>query len=204
MNEYSNVEQYLNKRKNNSSNNKKINNSMTFAKVFVSKILISFILFLSFLIGTKLNDNFKKNVYKNVYDNTISFATITKWYNSKFGSIFPIDIASNEERVFSEKLIYSKSSAYKDGVSLEVSTNYLVPLLENGIVIFIGDKTPYGNTVIVQGENGVDIWYCNINVGDIKLYDHLTKGSFVGEAKEGKIYLVFKEDGKYVDYKNFI
>lgn len=204
MDEYRNIEEYLNKKKNNNFNNRGMNSSMTFAKVFVSKILISFILFLSFLIGAKVNDKFKKNVYKEVYDNTISFATITKWYNSKFGSIFPIDIVPGEERVFSEKLIYSKSSAYKDGVSLEVNANYLVPLLENGVVIFIGDKTDYGNTVIVQGENGVDIWYCNINVGDIKLYDHLTKGSFVGEAKDKHIYLVFKEDGKYVDYKDFI
>ena len=55
MDEYRNIEEYLNKKKNNNFNNKGMNSSMTFAKVFVSKILISFILFLSFLIGAKVN-----------------------------------------------------------------------------------------------------------------------------------------------------
>jgi len=41
------------------------------------------------------------------------------------------------------QLSYSKESVYKDGVKLTVSDNYLVPALESGIVIFIGNKEGY-------------------------------------------------------------
>ena len=45
-----------------------------------------------------------------------------------------------KEKVFNEKLTYEKANVYKDGVELKVDSNYLVPNLESGIVVFMGDK----------------------------------------------------------------
>ena len=42
----------------------------------------------------------------------------------------------------------------------------------NGIVIFIGEKEGYGNTVVVEQVDGIDVYYSNVSVSNIKLYDY--------------------------------
>ena len=39
---------------------------------------------------------------------------------------------------------------YKDGVKLETDEGYLIPALESGIVVYMGDKEDYGYTVIMN------------------------------------------------------
>ena len=106
--------------------------------------------------------------------------------------------------MFDEKLTYEKANIYKDGVELKVDNNYLVPTIESGIVVFIGNKDGYGNTVIIEQINGVDVWYSNINAKDIKLYDYIEKGKLLGEVVDQKLYMVFQKDGKILDYKEYI
>ena len=51
----------------------------------------------------------------------------------------------------------------------------MVPVIESGVVVFIGEKEGYGNTIIVEQVNGVDVYYSNINPSNIKLYDYIEK-----------------------------
>ena len=88
-------------------------------------------------------------------------------------------------------------------VCLNVDYQYLVPSLDNGIVIFVGTKEDYGNTVIIQQENGIDVWYSNLEEVNIKLYDYIKKGSLIGMADQ-KLYLVFVKDGEIIDYHKYI
>ena len=101
-------------------------------------------------------------------------------------------------------MTYKKSNSYKDGVALSVDKKYMVPALESGIVVFIGEKEDYGTTVIIDQIDGVEVYYSNITVENLKLYDYVEKGKLIGEVKSDKIYLVFSKDGKYLDYKNYI
>jgi len=71
------------------------------------------------------------------------------------------------------------------------------------MVVFIGEKENYGNTVIIENLDGVNFWYGNINTTSVKLYDYIEKGSYVGEAN-GELYLVFSRDGNYLDYEKYI
>ena len=105
---------------------------------------------------------------------------------------------------FSEKLKYDKASIYKDGVKLTVSKNYMVPYLESGIVVFIGEKEGYGNTVIVEQVNGIAVWYCDVNSSNVKMYDYVEKGNLLGEVNTNKLYLVFQKEDKYLDYTKYI
>ena len=100
--------------------------------------------------------------------------------------------------------ISKKETAYENGVELQVSQNYLVPALESGVVIFLGEKSGYGKTLIIEQVNGIAVFYSNIEFVDIKLYDFIEKGELLGEAKEEKIYLAFSKEGKYLNYKEFI
>ena len=168
------------------------------------KFLILVILTISVIIVLKLKPEFKINFYKYVYEDSISFTKINNWYKTKFGSSLPFsDYFEEVTPVFNEQLKYSDSSIYKDGVSLKVGYDYLVPALDSGIVIFVGEKEGYGKTIIVQQENGVDVWYSNLKEINLQLYDYIKDGSLIGSVDEN-LYLVFTENGEVVDYQEYI
>ena len=73
----------------------------------------------------------------------------------------------------------------------------------NGIVVYIGDKDTYGNTVIIQGVDGVDIWYGNLENVSVKLYDYIEKDMVIGNTLDDKLYLVMKKDDKYLTYEDY-
>ena len=172
---------------------------------FISRCLITIIIFLTCLITIKLNKNFKNFLLKNVYQDSIEFTTYEKLYQKYFCKLLKTTPISNKEKeVFTEKINYKSIHTYHDGASLTVSNNYLVPFLESGIVVFMGEKDSYGNVVIVEGINGVDTWYGNITAKNIKMYDYVEKGSLLGETKGTKLYLVFQKKDKFLDYKDYI
>lgn len=192
------------KRKN--RQNKK--NAKTKNKIFkyISKTLILACLTLITLIVLKANPKLQKSFYQYVFEDNITFAKINKWYESKFGSSIPFKdlIKDNTKQVFNEKLEYKEANKYEDGVKLIVDSNYLIPILESGLVVFIGDKDNYKNTVIIQQVNGIDVWYSNVTNTNLKLYDYVEKGSLIGETINNELVLIFKKDGKVIDYQDYI
>lgn len=190
----------------NKKNNRNDENELKkFIVSFVSKCLVSIAIFLLLLIISNKNISLKEKINNKVFKNNISFATINSWCKNKLGGILPFDkVVAPDVSVFNEKLTYKEQSLYKDGVKLTVEDNYLVPIIESGIVVFIGEKEEYGQTVIVQQVNGIDVWYSNVDTSNISLYQYLTKGNLLGEAKSNYIYMVFQKDGKFLDYKEYI
>lgn len=173
---------------------------------FINKILLVGVLTLITLIALKASPKFKSTFYKEVYEKNFSFATLNKYYEKYFGSPIPFKNLFKEktDTVFNEKLTYTESSLYKDGVKLTVGTNYLVPVKENGLVVFIGEKEGYGNTVIIEQADGIDVWYSNLKEINVNLYDYVKKGSLLGENNDDFIYLIFKKEGNVIDYKDYI
>lgn len=174
-------------------------------KKFINRCLIVIILFLCCLILLKSNKDFKNYLIKYVYEDSVHFTKLKELYEKYFGKVLSVDkVLPSEEKVFNEKISYEKANVYKDGVELKVSNNYLIPNLESGIVVFIGEKEGYGNTIIIEQVNGVDVWYSNVKVNNIKMYDYIEKGSLLGESIDNKLYMVFQKEGKYLDYKEYI
>lgn len=172
---------------------------------FITRLLVTVIIFLVGMIMVKSDAKLKNDILENVYDNNIAFTKIKELYQKYFGNILSIDqLAVNDQPVFQEKLSYDKVTPYLDGVKLDVDKNYMVPILESGIVIFIGEKDGYGNTVVVEQVDGVDVYYSNISVDGIQLYDYVEQGKLLGEAQNKKLYLVFQKDGEFLNYKKFI
>lgn len=172
----------------------------------LTKFCITIILTLITLITLKSNSKYKATFYQYVYDTHLSFATINATYQKYFGSPLPFQELweNNAEPVFNETLIYTEQHKYKDGVELTVGNQYLVPVLESGMVVFIGEKEGYGNTLIVQQMDGIDIWYCNLGTVSVKLYDYVEKGSLLGETATDKLYLVYKKNGTVLNYEEHI
>lgn len=183
--------------------NKKENNIRKYFKNLIIRIAIVLIIFLSFAIICNYSSNFKDIITKYVFIENISFTKINKIYNNLLGGILPIKKDSNTMEVFNEKLNYSNLSVYYDGVNLSVSGSYLVPSLKEGMVVFIGNKEKYGNTIIIEDLDGVYIWYGNIITTSLKLYDYVEEGTLVGEVNNN-FYMVFSKDNKYLDYEEYI
>lgn len=171
------------------------------ATVFFMKLLISIVLTLIVLILIKSSSDFKTIFYKEVYTSNISFAPLTNLYNKYIGSLDIFDSVITEP-VFNEELIYTNSESYLDGVKLELDSN-LVPVNVSGIVVYIGEKEEYGNTIIVQRIDGVDEWYGGINNVNINLYDYVESGTLLGEADK-YLYLVYKKDGNILNYEEYL
>ena len=168
----------------------------------LSKTLVTVVLMLTSLILIKANKDFKTNFYKQVYGTSFSFSKINNLYNKYVGKLDIVDHVATEP-VFNEKLEYKKMEKYEDGVSLSVRNDYLVPVQESGIVVFIGEKEGYGKVVIIQRLDGIDQWYGNISNTDLKLYDYVKKGELLGEVNN-TLYLVYRKNGKSLNYEDYI
>ena len=171
--------------------------------IFFIKLLISIVITLVILILIKSSSDFKNNFYKQVYSNNISFTKLKEVYNKYIGDSDILDKVVKTETVFNEELTYKSSEVYLDGVKLEISSNYLVPINESGIVVFIGEKENYGNTVIIQRIDGIDEWYGNIENVNVELYDYVKEGDLLGEANNN-LYLVYKKDGNVLNYEEYL
>ena len=194
---YKSVEKYLNK-------NKK-SNKKSFLYKLIIRLFICILIILIGLIFLKNNQSASNKLETYLKEKDINLAVINKWYQKYFGDITPFQnlVKDKTKLVFNENLVYEDTSIYKNGVKLNVDNNYLVTLIESGIVVFIGNKDDYGKTVIIEQVDGIDVWYGNIDNINVSLYDYVTKGEFLGEANKS-FYMVFQKDGKYLNYKNYL
>lgn len=195
MNEYKSISKFLNKQKKSGKGVKILN-----------RFLFFLVIVLGCLIFLKIDNDNKKLVSNFLYSNNISFAKINDWYKKTLGNILPFEkvILEPTVEVFDEKLTYSNLEAYKDGVKLSVENKYLVPILESGIVVFVGEKEGLGQTVIIQQTDEVEVWYSNVTNLNIKAYDYVSKGEYLGETIDDKLYLTFYKDKEVVDYKIYL
>lgn len=176
-----------------------------YVRGLISRWLIVVILFLSMAIAVRKDNKYMDIIVKNIYEDNLSFMKIKNFYNKYLGGIVPLEQVINDVRpVFNEELDYTDLSVYYDGVKLEVINNYLVPILEEGMVMYVGEKENYGNVVIIEGVDGVSIWYGNLNRVAVKLYDYVNVGSYLGETVDDKLYLVYSKDNKFLNYKEYL
>lgn len=189
----------------NNKNNNKEPQQKHRLKGLINKLLLLIVLFLINLIAMKSNTEYKNFIEEKIYNNNFSFAKIKNFYNKYLGGVETLDgIVNNTTPVFNETLTYNNESIYHDGVKLEVSTSYLVPVIEDGLVVFVGEKENYGNVIIVQGIDGIDIWYGNMANTSIKLYDYVEKGQLLGEVKDNTLYLVYSKEDKFLNYQEYL
>ncbi len=180
-----------------------------YGKKLINRILFTIFLVLITLISVKMNPSLKEEIRKRVYQDNISFSKINDWYEKYLGGVLPFDLKLDIDpddnlAVFNEKLEYQEIESYKDGAKLTVSKNYLVPVSESGIIVFIGEKEGYSKVMIVQQVDGVDVWYGNITNTNHKLYDYVEKGDLLGNTIDDKLYLVYQSNGEFLDYKKYL
>lgn len=195
------MEDYLKnakKRRNNNISFKKVNFNF---KPIITKFLLATIFFLVSIIYTNMSDSNLLLYKEYVLTESMPFTKIKGWYEDLFGEVLPKD--DNNKMVMNGHLVYKSIDKYMDGEVLTLSNNTLINNLTNGIVVFIGEKDNYGNTIIIQGADGADVWYGNITNVSVKLYDYVEKDKLIGETKDDKLYLVIKKDNEYIKYEDY-
>ena len=180
------------------------NNDVSKKKIiskYVTKFMLAIIFFLVTVIFTNMSD---KNLllYKEyVLTESLPFTKIKGWYEELFGEVLPK--SDNTQTVMSGKLVYKEIKDYQDGEVLTVSSKALVNSLASGVVVFSGEKDGYGNTVIIQGIDGADIWYGNLENVSVTLYDYIEEGTVIGSIKDEFLYLVIKKDNEFIKYEDY-
>ena len=174
-------------------------------KIFINRVLITTIIVLICLIGTKNNPDIKKLLKENIYESSFNFNKAKTVYEKYFGDVLSMEKKIKEtNQVFGEKINYIKADKYNNGVNLEVSNNYMIPVLESGVIVYVGQKNGYNNTVIIDQVDGVETLYGNVKISNYKLYDYIEKGELLGEVEANKVFISFQKEGKFLDYKKYL
>lgn len=170
---------------------------------FINKTLTAVFLGIVFLIIMEYSPKFKDFMQNEVLDKNISFAFFSNIYNKYFGDVLP----NNDEsvvKVFKEKINYKTKEKYLNGYKLTTENNYLVPVIESGVVVFIGEKDDLGKSIVIEGEDKTTITYGNIKNNDIKLYEYVNAGKYLGEVNDNYLYLIIQKDGEYLDIETYL
>ena len=170
---------------------------------FINKTLTAVFLGLVLLIIMEYSPKFKNYMQNEVLNKNLSFGFLGNLYDKYFGKVLPAD-SDNIVSVFNEKLVYKNKEKYRDGYKLEVNKNYLVPVIEGGVVVFIGEKDDIGNVITIEGEKGGTITYGNIKNSDVKLYEYINKGKYLGEVSDESLYIEVLRNGEYLDIETYL
>ena len=148
----------------------------------------------------------KYSIKKIIYQDHLEFSKFKNIYDRYLGGVFPLmGISLNGvNQVFQEKIIYSDIKTYQDGAMLKVKDGYLVPVTEGGIVVYVGKKDGYGNVIMLENNQGIDIWYGNICNSNFKLYDQVRVGDYIGQSCDNKIYMVYSKQNKILNYRDYL
>ncbi len=167
--------------------------------ILFSKLLLAVIFVLGSLVLTNFSSDFKSKYTKEVLERNMDFSSLNKFYNKYIGK------DKKEEEVLVANV--SNSNSYEkvgDSVKFTVSREQPINTIEGGIIVFIGEKDDLGKTIIIQGNDGVDIWYSNIDITEYSLYDYVSKGDVLGVSISDNYLVTIKKDDKVLDYEEYI
>lgn len=167
----------------------------------LSNFLILLILIFTVVLINKINPVFYNKIKTEIFSKNINFAKINNFTKKIFGREF-LYTQSGAEIVFDETLLDNPTDYY-NSQKFTVSRNLPVGTLQSGVVVFVGSKDIYNKTVIVQGVDGFNIWYSNIDNINVELYDYVEKNTLIGECLTGEIYLTIEKDGKIIKYEHY-
>ena len=92
-----------------------------------------------------------------------------------------------------------------DGLLVETLAYKEIPAFHGGVVIFAGEKSEHGLTVVVQQTDGLHVWYGQLEEANVRLYEHIEKGDVLGRAslaadrQIGMYYLAVEKDSEFLD-----
>ncbi len=184
-------------------NKKQKNPQSKYISNLFTRTLLSIILVLAVAIFINISDANLLTFKNNFFNETLAFTKINSLYAKYFGDIIPDKVNKNNALPVFDGKNYSNIEHVDNSYVFTLTSN-TYSFLESGVVVFVGDKDNLGKTIIIQGIDGVDIWYSNISNCNVTMYDYVEKGSIVGEFSDSKAVLTFMENGEYTNYEKYV
>lgn len=183
----------------------KINMKKKYISNLITRILLVIIFLLFILIMNKYNRSFTLKFKNDLFNKSFNFIKINKLSQKVLGKdVFYYQNSNDAIDVLSNSFDLANNEKYYDALKINVSSNLPMGSLSSGVVVFIGNKDNYNNTVIVQGLDGYNIWYGNVKDVNVSLYDYVEKGNLVGAADGDYVYLLIEKNNKYYSYDEYI
>ena len=175
-----------------------------FFRKITNKTLVSIVFVMTLLLVNKFSPSMIKSLKNNIFNKSFNFVKVNLLTKNLLGKEF-LYYKSDKEivSVISDDIINNDVHKYYDGESFKVSKNLPIGAIESGVAVFIGDKEYYQKTVIIQGVDGFNIWYGNLDDVNIKLYDYVEKNSLIGNAYDDKIYLLIEKNNQLFTYEDY-
>lgn len=154
-----------------------------------------------------------------VMNRDFNFEAVAVWYESRFGqvpSVLPVLTphkgsvpAATSTQITSwtvpkDWTIVKKYAPASSRIIVDVGETGHVLNQETGIVTFVGEKSGYNQTVVVQLAGGREVWYGNIETTQVHSNDYLKKGELIGIAKKFSptsryLYVAMKKKDIFID-----
>lgn len=176
----------------------------TYISNLITRILLLIVFVLFLLIINKYNHALTLEFKNDLFNKSFNFIKINKISQKVLGKdVFYYQKNSDTSLVLSSNFDSNLKEKYYEGEKMNVSTNLPIGSISSGVVVYIGDKDNYENTVIIQGVDGYNIWYGNIKDINVGLYDYVEKQNLIGAADGDFLYLLIEKDNKYYSYDEY-
>lgn len=170
----------------------------------LTKFLLSIIFLLLSIILIKSNFNIKNFYTVEILTKQLNFTKFNNLYNKYLGDVLPdYTIPEPTKTVMNTNFSYSNGENYLNGSKIETEENYIIPTITSGIIVFLGNKDNLGPTCIIQGVDGVDIWYSNINIDNLNLYDYIDADTALAPVLSNYMYLTIDNNGTFISYETY-
>jgi stage IV sporulation protein FA len=159
-----------------------------------------------------------RNMVTKTMENEFQFATVTNWYEDKFGKPLAL-LPFNEKKQPAEKVSeqeYAVPASGRvvenfvkngQGVMIETGKGTQVKAINEGMVKFAGNWEGLGKTVIIQHADKTESWYGDLEDIKVNSYEYIEKGKEVGtvstsnseDKAKGSYYFAFKKGDNFID-----
>ncbi len=86
------------------------------------------------------------------------------------------------------------------GIQIEAPAGSEVKAVDQGWVIFVGEKEGIGQTIVVQHENQMQAWYGSLDQIEVAEQDWVQPGQAIGKSKDGStVYFSMEMNGQFID-----
>lgn len=162
-----------------------------------------------------------KDMLYEVLTRSYNFTAMANWYEEKFGALPAILPSIGPLAEQAQPVLQQGKNALLKGPAVGVvrvmdppekgvyiqSMDSIVKSIDNGKVIFVGEKDGMGNTVVIQHSKGLESWYGGFESYSVTLNDWVEVQQSLGKAlatsAEG-IYFAIKKDGEFIDPRSVV
>lgn len=166
------------------------------------KWFVAFILCLTILVVTKLEENGRLNSHVSdfVYGSK-DLQIMREVLRELFGNEKSSKIFVSSEMMNEDLLTYNQVTPYESGFLFAYDKNFPILAIDDGLVVYTGHSKKLGKTISIYYNDDTTVTYGYIDAFSILPYTTIEKGKTIANSVSGKLYIRVEKDNKIYDLK---